>query len=105
MKNFNEMTVEERKEISELFYNWLCRYSNEVVRKVMARYDEIASNDFAMNMLRELKRREEKEKKDEIDSIARLITDYEDFAQYDIHNHPLEHSGSYRDILHDMYIR
>lgn len=31
--------------------------------------------------------------------------EFETFKQYDPHNHPLTHSHSYRDILHDVYIK
>ena len=37
--------------------------------------------------------------------IEVLFTDYEEFKKYNPHNHPLQHSDSYRDVLYDMYIK
>lgn len=105
MKKFEEMTMEERKEIVRLFANWLKKYTHEVVVSVMEKRDEIINNEMAMKMLRELKEREEKEYDDFSNSIGSMMYDFETFKEFDVHNHPLTHAGSYRDILYDMYIK
>ena len=105
MKNFNEMKMEERREIAELFSNWLKDYTHEVIKVVMLKADDIINNDFAMHLLKELKVREEKEYEDFYDSIGHMISDFETFGEYDPHSHVLEHSNSYRDVLYDMYIK
>lgn len=105
MKKLEELKLEERKEIVKLFSNWLRRYNSEVVVKVMEKREEILNNDFAMNMLKELAEREEKEYKVFQHNIGHLFYDYDDFKEYDVHNHVLEHAGSYRDVLYDMFIR
>jgi hypothetical protein len=105
MKKFEEMGMMERQEIEGLMANWLRHYTHEVIVKVLARADEIINNDFVMNLLKELKKREEEERKDFQSSISFLLRDYESHKEYDPHNHPLSHAGSYRDILYDMYIK
>jgi hypothetical protein len=105
MKRFEELTREEQNEIEALFSNWLKRYTHEVILKVMQRSEEIINNEFAMNLLKELKEREEKEFEQFTFSIKSLFHDYETYKEYDPHNHPLEHAGSYRNVLYDMYIR
>lgn len=105
MKKFENLTFDERKEVVELFGNWLKNYTHEVIVRVMEKRDEILANDFAMNFLRELKNREEKEQEDFNRSIESLMEDFDKYNQYDPHNHPLEHAKSYRDVLYDLYIR
>lgn len=106
MKDFNkDYTREGQNEIVELFAYWLSQYTKEVIDKVMAKRNEIISNDFAIGMLKELKTRGDKEKEDFAHSIGSMFYDYETFSQYDPHNHPLTHAGSYRDVLYDMYIK
>lgn len=105
MKKFEELEFDERKEITSLFANWLKDYSHEVIITVISRRDEIINNEFVMNMLRELKDREEKEEKEFVHNIGCLLSDFESFMEYDPHNNPLTHSGSYRDILRDMYFK
>ena len=103
MKKFEELEIEERKEITVLFANWLKGYTHEVVVKVMEKRDEIINNEFTMNMLKELKERQEKEAEDFGRRIESLLGDFETFKEYDVNIHPITHSGSYRDILRDMY--
>ena len=105
MKEFLNLHRTEQEAIAELFAIWLKRYTHEVICKVMERADEIINNEFAMKLLVELKDREETETNDFKSSIASLLNDYKTFKEYDAHNHPLTHSGSYRDILYDMYIK
>ena len=62
MRKFEELKRDERDEIVLLFANWLNQYTHEVIVKVIERRDEIINNEFAMNLLKELKEREEKEK-------------------------------------------
>lgn len=105
MKNFNEMPIAERKEIAELFSNWLKPYTREVIVKVMSRTEEIINNDFTMSLLRELKSREDREVKYFTDAIEFLISDFDGCKEYDPHNNALTHASSYRDVLYDMYIK
>lgn len=104
MKKTNELTFTEKKEIAKLLGNWLSMYTQEVVMHVMEKRDEIINNEFTMNLLKELKEREDKERDEFADSISSLLGDFDTFKQFDPHNHVLTHSKSYRDILYDMYI-
>ena len=105
MKKWAELTGAERANVTDLFTNWLKDYTHKVVIQVLKRKDEILENEFAFNLLCELYDREQKEFKDLTNSINSLLNNYKTFAEYDVHNHPLEHSKSYRDVLYDMYIR
>lgn len=106
MRTFNEIeSITERDEIILLFSNWLKKYTHEVIVKVLEKRDEIINNEFTMNLLKELKTREEKEKADFDNSIANLLYDFDGYKEYNPHNNPLTHANSYRDILYDMYIK
>ena len=106
MRTFEEIADRaERDDIVLLFANWLNHYSHEVIIKVLEKRDEIINNEFAMNLLKELKKREEEERTDFNNSMGSLFNNFDDFKEYNPHNHPLTHANSYRDILHDMYIR
>ena len=61
---FEELKYDEREEITSLFANWLKNYTHDIIISVISRRDEIINNEFVMNMLRELKVREEKEEKE-----------------------------------------
>lgn len=105
MKRFEEMSHNEKQEAVVLLGNWLQAYTHEVIVKVLERREEILNNEFTMNLLKELKRREDAEQEEFNSDIEFLLRDYENFKQYDPHNHPTTHAKSYRDILYDMYIR
>jgi hypothetical protein len=105
MKKIKDLSYEEKKEIDALFANWLKSYSHDAILRALEHREEIINNEFAMNLLRELKTREEEEKKDFERSIASLLGSFEDFKEYNPHNHPVTHAHSYRDILYDMFIR
>ena len=105
MKNYEEMTYGEQREIAGLFANWLKNYTKEVILKVMKKRDDIISNDFAMNLLIELNEREDKEETEFYNDISHLLDDYKTFKDYDPHSHVITHSGSYRDVLYDMFIK
>ena len=105
MKKYDDMTITEQKEIAELFGNWLKNYTHEVIAKAMKNRDEIINNDFAMNLLIELKEREDKEEVEFYHEIGNLLNDFKTFKEFDPHNHPSTHASSYRDVLYDMYIK
>ena len=105
MKKFENMSYEEQKEVVALFTCWLKHYTHEVIVKVLERRDEIMNNESSMMLLKELKEREEKETKRFNDSMFSLVEHFDDYKEFDPHNHCLTHSGSYRDVLYDLYIR
>ena len=99
MEKFND------RDIIELLANWLHIYSDDVVKRVMKKVDEIKNNDFALFLLKELYDREKDCYVDFIQSIDSLYYDYDYYSEYDVHSHPLLHAKSYRDVLYDMFIR
>ena len=105
MKKYEEMNTPESKEVTQVFVTWLKPYTHEVIVRVLAKRDEILNNEFAMNLLKELKERTEKEYKDFEHNIDNMLYNFEAFSEFNPHNHPLTHAGSYRDILYDMYIK
>lgn len=105
------MTAERKldNETTEILANWLIFYTNDIVTRVMGRLDDILNSEAAMQMLRELKEREDAERK-EFTSSLRLLGNSEEYRKtfiehgLNIHNHGLTHSSSYRDVLYDWYI-
>jgi len=105
MKKFEELNYSEQREVSKMFANWLGCYTHEVIVKVLAKRDEILNNDFAMGLIKELKGRDDAERKEFAESIEFMMKDFEGFSKFDPHNHALSHAKSYRDVLYDMYIK
>lgn len=105
MKKFEQLTREEKAEMTILIANWLSKYTHEVIVEVLKKRDEIINNEFAVNLLKELKTREDKERSKFADNIGWMLRNPEEFNKYDPHNHSLTHANSYRDILYDMYIK
>ena len=104
-KSWEELSYDQKREFSKWFANWLKNYTESVIMKVLEKREEILANEFSMNLLKELYFREAKEKVDFENSMRSLLDNFETFKDYNPHNHVLEHSGSYRDVLYDMYIR
>lgn len=98
MENETKLTPEEMQ-------NWLGTYVNGIVIKVMAKFDEIQNNEFAVKMIKELYVRTLKEKEDEVRSFEGLMRDFNGYKDFNIYSHSLEHASSYRDILYDMFIK
>lgn len=105
MKKFTELSFTERQEIMPLFTNWLRPYTHEAILRVAPRIDEILNDEHAMHLITELNNREQKCFEELGHDLAHLFDDFETFKEFDIHNHPLEHPGAYRDVLYDLYIR
>lgn len=105
MKKFMELKLEERKEIAELFANWLEMYTDEIIIKVMAKADEIINNEMAVYMLRELKARDEEESTELKRTISWMLEGYDKSDNGRVRFASLTHASSYRDVLYDMYIR
>lgn len=105
MMKFEDLGYNEKKEVVGMFANWLRSYTHEVIVKVLSKRDEILNNDFAMNLIKELKKRDDEERKDFESSIGFMMGDFDGFKQYDPHNHCVTHAKSYRDVLYDMFIK
>lgn len=108
MIEMKKLNWNESEEFADLLYVWLHQYTEEVVARVYPKFGEIYENEFAMHLLKELKIRTEKEQKDEKTTFLYMVRDAvekKEESDCSIHCHPLEHSGSYRDVLYDMYIR
>ena len=104
-KSFTDMPLDEQNEITTLFATWLRPYTHRVIVKVMERRNEIINNEFALTLLRELKKRQDTEDYDFFTSMGCLLSNFDGFKVHDPHNHALTHSNSYRDILYDMYVK
>lgn len=105
IKEYRENTsMAEQKEFAKKLQVWLTEYTDEVYKRVMPRLEEIINNEMAMYLLDELYKRHIKETESEISTIQYSIG-YEDNYEFGIHNHCLEHSGAYRAVLYDLYIK
>lgn len=102
--NYIELNREEKNNVALYFSTWLKDYTHEVIVRVMEKADEIINDPFAMEMLKELHEREEKESKEFLKNIEAYLFDFETFKEYDPHNMPLTHAKAYRHILYDKYI-
>lgn len=108
MKKLSSLTYEEREQFSVKLQTWLGRYTDTVIQAVAPRFEEIYNDSTAMMLLTELHNRTLREQQDEISTFEMLIlsaAEGEGFEDWQVHNHPLTHAGSYRDILYDMYIK
>ena len=106
-KWMEEHNYEEQKELAEMLESWLGIYTQEIFEYVMTQIDEIISSESTMKMIKELHLRMQKEQKRRVDSVWYTMREIEDGENkvWDMHNHVLEHSQSYRDVLYDLYIR
>lgn len=100
---YAEMKLDQRIEVAALFENWLSMYTDKVISQVAVRAEEILNDEFSMKLIRELKVREDREKEVRIRKFKYILNGESDAIG--VHVHPLTHSGSYRDVLYDMYIR
>lgn len=107
IKEYREATpLKEQKEFAKKLQVWLGEYTQEVFNHVMKNHiEEIINNEFALKLIDELYERTLKEQEDEIRHIEYALG-YEGAKNLEgFHNHPLEHSKAYRDVLYDMFIR
>lgn len=100
-------TYDEKQELASKLYTWLHQYTQDCIDRVFDQIDDIINNEFAMQMINELYKRTTKEAKDEKTTMYYYLLNIEEGEEndgYDLHNHCLTHSNSYRDILWDMFI-
>ena len=92
------------KEAIKIVANWLKYYSNEVVVRVMEKYEQIINDKTTYTMLSKLYEEENKEEKTFIHDIEYMVK----FGIKDETKDMLrlgEYSRSYREVLFDLYIR
>ena len=88
----------------KIMANWLKNYSNDIVVKVMEKYEQIINDKTTYTILCKLY--EEETKEEEI-----FIKDIEYMVKYEITDEAKdmlrigEYSRSYRKVLYDLYIR
>ena len=92
------------KEAIKIVANWLKIYSNEVVVKVMKKYEQIINDKTTYTLLSNLYERENKEE-------YNFIIDIKNIVEYGVKDETIdmlrisENSQSYREVLYDLYIR
>ena len=84
--------------------NWLKNYSNEVVVRVMEKYEQIINDKTTYTMLSKLYEEENKEEETFIHDIGYMVKygikdETKDMLRFG------EYSQSYREVLYDLYIR
>lgn len=106
---FSTEKEEFRKEFLLDLSNFCKCYVNDVCNKVIKQFDKIVSNELILNMLHELRIREEKELKAFTESFSWRLGEYLDDKNYDmsynLHNNPTSHAGSYRAVLYDLLVK
>ena len=84
--------------------NWLKDYNNDVVVRVMEKYEQIINDETTYTLLSKVYEEENKEEET-------FIHDIEYIVKYGIKDETKdmlrlgEYSRSYRDVLYDLYIR
>ena len=102
MEKYEAMNYTEKKEFTEMLWTWLKDYTDEVINYVLTeKIDEIMNSDTAIHLLKELHEREQKEAEDNISSLGLHLEHGGKFARLNV----LTHANSYRDILHDLYLK
>ena len=92
------------KEAIEIVANWLKYYSNDVVVKVMEKYEQIINDKTTYTMLSKLYEEENKEEEAFINDIEYMVkVGIKDETKYILRLG--EYSRSYREVLYDLYIR
>ena len=84
--------------------NWLKDYNNDVVVRVMKKYEQIINDKTTYTMLSKLYEEENKEEETFIHDIEYMVK----FGIKDETKDMLrlgEYSQSYREVLYDLYIR
>ena len=84
--------------------NWLKDYNNDVVVRVMEKYEQIINDKTTYTMLSKLYEKENKEEETFIHDIEYMVK----FGIKDETKDMLrlgEYSRSYREVLYDLYIR
>lgn len=84
--------------------NWLKDYSNDVVVRVMEKYEQIINDKTTYTMLSKLYKEENIEEETFIHDIEYMIEFGIKYETKDMLRIG-EHSRSYRDVLYDLYIR
>lgn len=107
MKKLSALNYNERQVFASLLNCWLCKYTDEVITRVMPKAEEIYNNDMAMNLLNELYERTTKETVNAVSDFDFYIREVAEnsFEKSLIHSNPITHASSYRDVLYDMYIK
>ena len=84
--------------------NWLKDYNNDVVVKVMEKYEQIINDETTYTMLSKLYEEENKEEETFIHDIEYIVKYGIKYETKDMLRLG-EYSRSYRDVLYDLYIR
>lgn len=95
-------TNEEKNQFAEELNTWLGAYTEDVIKRVMTKLDEIIADKSTRKMISELHQRTHQEEASMIDSFrwalgGTVTTSWRDSC--------LTHAKSYRDVLYDLWIK
>ena len=100
---------EETRTFVEDLANFCKMYVSDVCNVVINQVPMILNNKHIMNLLHELRLREEQERIEFADRVGWRVYEvlFQDCKEnnFDLHNYCTTHSGSYRDVLYDMLIK
>lgn len=101
LTTINDLNKTERAETLNLLINWLKDYTDEVIKFVLPKIDEIINNDAVMFMLKTLLEEEEKDDKHfKFNLDFALLGDTIDNFQNRFSN-----ASKYRHVLYELYIK
>ena len=101
MKKFKDLNQKECEKTLKLLINWLKDYTDEVIKFVLPKIDEIINNDAVMFMLKTLLEEEEKDAREfNLNLGFALVGDKIDNFQNRFSN-----ASKYRHVLYELYIK
>ena len=101
MKKFKDLNQKECEKTLKLLINWLKDYTDEVIKFVLPKIDEIINNDAVMFMLKTLLEEEEKDAREfNLNLGFALVGDKIDNFQNRFSN-----VSKYRHVLYELYIK
>ena len=105
---YGNMSYGEQSLFAEKLFTWLSPYTDEVIKRVYLRLDEIVNDQTALRLIDELYARTQRQAESNKSSFRLGLDCYGDehnsLLEYGIHGYSITHPSSYRDVLYDMYI-
>lgn len=105
---YGNMSYGEQSLFAEKLYTWLSPYTDEVIKRVYLRLDDIVNDQTALHLIDELYARTQRQAESNKSSFRLGLDCYGDehnsLLEYGIHGYSITHPSSYRDVLYDMYI-
>lgn len=101
MTTINDLNKTEREKTLKLLINWLKEYTDDVIKYVLPKIDEIINNDAVMFMLETLLKEEERDETEFKFNFDFALLG----AQTDNFQNRFSNASKYRHVLYDLYLK